>query len=351
MIDARVAYLAALGCLLACLAVVVMLVVTRVAKDSSDRRRARLRGPAWLQVLALTTGEDDEADDAAAALGRLPRAARDAVTEDAFALVPKLRGASRERLRVVLRGWGLMEESRDMARSRSLVRRCRGLHRLGALGDESSVDLVVAGLSDRHFAVRRTAMLAAASFPEPGMVAAALDSAAASPRLRHDFLATVDRIGTDAVPVLRHELGRALRAGEEGERRGYLAAEALGLVGAIGAVPALEAALPTAGEELRLACIEALGELGAPSSAAAIVGQLHDPSPEVRRSAARALGRIGGDTALTELAVALDDPNVEVARAAAQSLERSGPAGMLTLQAHPAPVARETVSLAALGTP
>ena len=351
MIDGRVAYFAALGCLAACLAVVVVLVVTRLAKDSADRRRARLRGPAWLQVLAVTTGEDDEADDAAAALARLPRAARDAVTEDAFALVPKMRGASRERLRDVLRSWGLIEESRAMARSRSLVRRCRGLHRIGALGDESSMDLVLAGLTDRHFAVRRTAMLAAASFPEPGMVAAALDSAAATPRLRHDFLATVDRIGTDAVPVLRRELGEALNSGDEGERRGYLAAEALGLVGAIAAVPALEAALPAAGEELRLACIEALGELGAPSSAAAVVGQLHDPSPEVRRAAARALGRIGGHTALSELADALDDHNVEVARAAAQGLERSGPAGVRVLQAHPAPVARETVALAALGTP
>lgn len=350
MIEARLAYLAAVLCLVACLAVVAALVGTRIVKDAADRRRARLRGPVWLQVLALTTGEDDEAAEAAEALSRLPRSARDAVAEDAFALVPKLRGASRERLRQVLRSWGLMEESRAMAQSRSLVRRCRGLHRIGALGDEGSSGLILAGLRDRQFAVRRTSMLAAASFPDPGVVAAALDSAVDTPRLRHDFLATMDRIGAAAVPVLRHQLGRALRAEEPDERRGFLAAEALGLVGAISAAPALEEALASGAEELRLACIEALGELGLPSSAPVLAAQLHDPSPELRRAAARALGRIGGDIMLTELAVALDDPNLEVARAAAQGLQRSGPAGMLTLRAHPAPVARETVALAALGS-
>lgn len=345
--------LAAAGGLVGCLVLVALLVVVRVVRDRADRRRTRLRGPVWLQVLTLTTGEEAEADAAAAALERFGRAAREAVVDDAFALVPKLRGSARERLRAVLRQWGLIEESRELATSRSVVRRCRGLHRLGVLAAAGSVDVVVSALDDRSFAVRRTALLALGGFQDVAVVPAALDRAVQEPRLRRDFLATMDRIGAIAVPVLSDELSAAVDVGLDGQRRGYFAAEALGLVGAISAVSALEKALDRdpedAGDELRMACIEALGELGLPSSSEVVVRELGHAHEDVRRTAARALGRIGGPTPLRELAEVLDDPHVEVARAAAQSLQRCGPVGMEVLRASDAPVARETLAVATLG--
>lgn len=352
MTIAGLALAAAVSCLLGCVVVVLALVVVRVLKDRTDRRRAHLRGPVWLQVLVLTTGEAVEAEAAAQALRRVPRPGREAVVDHAFALVPKLRGDARERLRHVLRGWGLHDESRSLAASRSVVRRCRGIHRLGVLADPGTLADVVAALDDRAFSVQRTALLALGAYHDASVVSAALDRAVASPRLRRDFLATMDRIGAAAAPVLSDALSGATEDDEEWQRRGHLAAEALGLVGAISAVPVLAKVLATehgqVGDELRMACLEALGELGVPSSTGVVVRHLRHGSDDVRRTAARALGRIGGATPLSELAEVLEDPNVEVARAAAQSLQRCGPVGMEVLRQSPAPVAREALALASL---
>jgi HEAT repeat protein len=334
-----------------CGALVLLLVLVRVARERAQRRRARLRGPVWRQVMVLVTGEEDEARDAARALADVDRLSRSAVVDDMFALVPKVRGAARERLRAVLQGWGLIEESRALARSRSVVRRCRGIHRLGVLADPGSTDVVVAGLGDRAFSVRRTALLAVGGFADTAVVVPALDLAVEEPRLRRDFLAAMARVGAGAVPVLRAELSRALAEGPEEQRRGYFAAEALGLVGAVAAVPTLEAALRVAGDDLRVACIEALGELGLPSSAGVVARELTHSDELVRRTAARALGRIGSPTVLVELTAAVEDPEVEVARAAAQALQQLGEPGMDGLRRSRAPVARETLALAALGVP
>jgi HEAT repeat protein len=346
---AAAASVVAIALLVGCLLLVAALVAVRVVRERAARRRARLRGPTWRQVMVLTTGEDDEAEAAARVLAGVDGPTRSAVVDDMFALVPKVRGKARDRLRDVLRGWGLTEESRALAGSRSVVRRCRGLHRLGVLADPATVEVLRRGLDDRAFAARRTALLGLGNTADPDTVRPALDRAVLEPRLRRDFLAAMDRIGAPAVPVLRAELSRALAEGPEEQRRGYFAAEALGLVGAVSAAPALEGALRIAGDDLRTACLEALGELGLPSSSGPVAGQLGHPSVAVRRAAARALGRIGGDAPLAALAAALDDHDVQVARAAAVSLQQLGSAGSTALRGSDAPVAREALALAALG--
>jgi HEAT repeat protein len=264
--------------------------------------------------------------------------------------VPKLRGTARERLREVLRRWGAADEAVRLSRSRSSVRRCRGLHRLGVLADGSRRDDVLARLDDRDFAVRRSAVLALGAFPEPVVVERLLQRAAREPRLRADFLASVDRIGAPAVAVLRRGLTHSLAATPGGDRRGFLAAEALGLVGAVSTVPVLEQALQRASEELTVACIHALGMLGAASSVVALAGPLEHADPGVRRAAAESLGLIGGPWAVPALGNVLLDENVEVARAAANALHQCGPLGRDVLAASSAPVAREVVALAALGS-
>jgi HEAT repeat protein len=355
MTVANVGYVAAVLLTISCLTVVALLVVTRLGKDRSERRRLSLRAPVWRHVLALTTGEDDEIEEARTALLSLGPADRAAVEEDAFALVPKLRGSARTRLRDVLRDWGSVDLAVRHAGSRSAVRRCRGLYRLGVLAETDRRATVLAGLDDRDFAVRRTAVLALGSFPDEEVVRGLLRRATVEPRLRRDFLASVDRIGSVAVPVLREELTRSLaedRAEEgagEGARRGYLAAEALGLVGAIAAVPELEAALEGPSVELKIACIDALGDLGASSSVVALAGPLGHEDPLVRRAAAQAIGMVGGPWGVPALTDVLYDENVEVARAAANALRRCGPAGVDVLVDSSAPVAREVMALAALG--
>jgi HEAT repeat protein len=350
MTIAHLGYLAALLLLVGCVAVVISLIALRIGKDGSERRHARLRAPVWRDVMMLTTGEADEVDEAYARLLASSPGQRSVMLNDAFALVPKLRGSARDRLRDVLRNWGSVDEAVRMTGSRSLVRRCRGHHRLGVLAEPALRDVVITGLADRDFAVRRTAMIALGSFPEPIVVDQLLHRAAAEPRLRRDFLASVDRMGSSAVPTLRRALSRSLSDAEDGERRGFLAAEALGLVGAVAAVPTLESALEQSSVELKLACMHALGQLGASSSVVALTAPLCHRDPEVRRVAATSLGLVGGTLAVPALRAVLDDSSIEVARAAANALVRCGPMGRAALEESHAPVAGEVMALAALGT-
>ncbi|MBB6629196.1 HEAT repeat domain-containing protein [Nocardioides sp. KIGAM211] len=350
MSVANLGYVAAVVLTLACVAVVLLLVTIRVTKDRSEARRVHLRGPVWRHVMTLSTGEKDEVEESLAVLLAAGPQDRAAVVDDAFALVPKLRGTARDLLRDVLREWGSLDDAVAQTRARSAVRRCRGIYRLGVLRYPTSRDLVLAGLDDRDFGVRRTAMLALGAFHEAEVVENLLRRAALEPRLRRDFLSSIDRIGSVAVPVLRAGLRQSVSDGESGDRRGSLAAAALGLVGAIQAVPELEQALEDGDVELKIAAIYALGELGASSSVIALAAPLGHGDADVRRAAARALGLIGGDWAVPALASVLhDDDNVEVSRAAANALHRCGAAGREVLEHSRAPVAREVVALAALG--
>jgi hypothetical protein len=351
MSVAHFGYLAALVLLVGCLLVVAILVALRIGKDNAERRHARLRAPVWRDVMILSTGEPDEVDEAFGRLLATDARERAVMLGDAFALVPKLRGSARDRLRDVLRHWGSVDEAVRSTRSRSRVQRCRGYYRLGVLAEPALQDSVIAGLDDRDFAVRRTAMIALGSFPESVVVDHLLTAAAAEPRLRRDFLASVDRIGHAAVPTLRRALTRSLADGEGGDRRGFLAAEALGLVGAMAAVPTLEEALAGSSVELKIACMHALGRLGAPSSVVALSGPLGHGEPEVRRVAADALGLVGGTWAVPALLTVLHDDSVEVARAAANALVRCGPRGRAALEDSSTPVAREVLALAAIGEP
>jgi HEAT repeat protein len=348
---AHLGYGAALLLSFACLAVVLLLVVIRLHQDRAARRRSRLRAPVWQHVLTLITGEEEEVEEAFARLLAATPAERAAVRDDAFALVPKVRGAARERLRDVLRGWGSLDEALKLCDSRSAVRRCRGIYRLAVLRLPEGRDRVVTALDDRDFAVRKMAMLAGGAFPDTDMAVHLLRRAAAEPRLRYDFFSAMDRMGAVTVPVLRAGLRRGMSSRTPGEERtAFLAAGALGVVGAVEAVRELERALDGDDPEVRIASIHALGVLGASSSVVALSGPLGSASADVRQAAARALGLVGGEWAVPALTTVLQDDNTEVARAAANALRRCGPAGAEALAGSTAPVAREVVALAALET-
>ncbi|MGI8523992.1 MAG: HEAT repeat domain-containing protein [Nocardioides sp.] len=350
-----IAYVAALVMVLACLVTVILLVLIRVLRDRSEQRRRTVRAPVWREVMQLSTGEGEEVDLAQRRLASASATERAAVLGDAFALVPKLRGDARERLRDVLRSRGSMDQALALAHSRSHVRRCRGLYRLGILCDPAGRGSVLDALNDRDFAVRRSAMLAGAAFPDEETTSLLLQAAARDPQLRREFLGSVDRIGTPAIGVLTRALTETDRETEhetdaEHDRAGYLAAAALGLVGAVQAIPALEAALLRGSDVRRVACIYALGELGAASSVGVLSEAVQQGSPNVRIAAAHGLGLIGSDAAVPALAECLSAEDVEVARAAANALKRCGATGRDLLRESEAPVAREVVALATLGS-
>ena len=358
MSVARLGYIAATALGAACLVLLVSLVLVRVVRDRAERRRRVVRAPVRRVVLTLSSAEGEELARAHARLLAATREERRAIEGDAYALLPKLRGESRDRLREVLRAWNAAGNPHHATTSRSAVRRARGYYRLGVLAEDYGRDRLVGGLADRDFVARRTAVLALGAFPEGGVVRQLLNSAVDEARLRRDFLASMDRIGDAAVPELLTQFTRALdELGQVAEgsgpwrtslRRGQLAAEALGLVRAYQAADKLEAALPLAPPVVAVACINALGTLGSPGSVFALGQALDHDDPDVRRAAARALGMIGAGHAAELLEGSLDDANIEVARAVAYALHRCGHHGRDVLAASPAPVAREVLALAAL---
>jgi HEAT repeat protein len=331
---------------LGCFTIIVSLILVRLLEDRDEARRQRLRAPAWRTVLALSAGDEVEAREAALTLRSLRATSRRAIEEDVYALVPKLRGESRQRVRELLRAWGSTEEARRLSTSASPVRRARGYHRLGVLGFPDYREDLLAGLADRDHTARRTAMLALANYPAPDVVEEMLGAAASEPRLRHDFLAAVDQIGYPAVKALMVRLDQPVT--EFGVRERILAAEGLGLLGDLAAVAPLEASLGAEDTELRIAALHALGQLGSPTSLSVVAEQLGDGDPEVRRAAATATGMLGGEASLLVLEVAMGDTNIEVARAAASALRRAGRRGLAILEMWPVPVAREALALEAL---
>jgi HEAT repeat protein len=346
MTVGHIGYWAAVTIGLGCLVVVALLVAVRLHADRRERRTRELRTPLWRVVLTLSAGEPDEVDAASRRLLSLTATERAAIEDDTFALVPKLRGDARQRVREVLRAWGSVDQTRNSTTSASPVRRARGYYRLGVLALPERRDDVLAGLHDRDFTARRTAMLALASFPEHDVIEQMLLAATVEPRLRHDFLAALDQVGSPAAAVMVEHLRAPSSAHPDRERR--LAAEAVGLVGEIDAVSSLEGCLVEDDDELRMAALQALGELGSPSSLIVITAQLGAASPDVRQAAMEAAGQIGGSSGLMVLTIGLGDEDVEVARAAAGALRRAGGSGHAILGSSPAPVAREALALSAL---
>jgi hypothetical protein len=346
MTIGHIGYWAAVTIGLGCLVVVISLVVVRLHADAAERRTQELRTPLWRVVLTLGAGEPAEVEAATRRLLSLTPEERAAIEDDTFALVPKLRGESRQRVREVLRAWGSVDHARNSTTSPSPVRRARGYYRLGVLALPERRDEVVAGLHDRDFTARRTAMLALASFPEHDVIEQMLLAATVEPRLRHDFLAAIDQIGTPAAQVMVEHLREPTSDDPDRERR--LAAEAVGLVGEIDAVSSLEGCLVEDDDELRIAALQALGELGSPSSLIVITAQLGASSRDVRQAAMEAAGKIGGPSGLMLLTIGLGDDDVEVARAAAGALRRAGGPGHSILGSSDAPVAREALALSAL---
>lgn len=343
--------LAVLGGLAALLAAA--LVVIRAVGELVERRRTRKRDELRMLILTALLGDPDEARPALSALrAREGRAWRE-VEQQAFSMLPKVKGDSHDALVLLLQSRGATVRACDDGRSRSLVRRSRGAYRLGALGDRESVSVLFGLLADRQFLVRRTAVRALGQIQDPLAVGPLLDAVTTDPALVRDVVAALQRIGPPAAPNLRRDLERLLAAGHRGHRgrRGALVATALGLHGDVAAVPLLVRALDGAQASLRAAAAAALGEIGVPGAVPALVEVLDDADTDVRVSAAAALGMIGDASAVPALAAALGGGAHVVDRAVAGALLQLGMPGLEALAAHPSPYATEALALRRMKAP
>jgi HEAT repeat protein len=326
-------------------ALVIGLVALRVAREARERRRTVRMQALREVVLTALMGEPDEANRARSDLrGRTGPAWTD-LEEQAFAMMPKIKGDSHDALVSLLVSKGAAAHAVALARSRSQVRRARGAYRLGALGQSEDLSTLLGLLRDHAFLVRRMTVRALGQVGNPLAVPPLLDALTADPRLTRDVLAALGRIGPVAAPHLRRELRRSLDEPSP-DRRAALTATGLGVIGDVASVPLLVAALSDHGQPgLAAAAADALGSLGAPEAVRPLLGSVRRPDPELRVAAARALGAIGQPDVAGSLAAALCDGDHETSRAVAGALLRLGAPGREALETSASVYAAEALAV------
>jgi HEAT repeat protein len=173
-------------------------------------------------------------------------------------------------------------------------RRQRAAHRLGELGDRSTIPALIKLLRDDEWRVREAAASA---------------------------LAKLDAVA--AVPALLETLRQTRPGPFGGGSPNKVVVSALREIGPAG-LPVLIDALSDDNMRLRLVIVDLLGEFGDTEAVPALVGALHDPESRVRWRAADALGKMGSHAAVPELLRMLSDSDNDVRISAAWALGQIG---------------------------
>lgn len=330
------------------LVLVIGLVVARVAREAIERRRTAYRHDVRALLFDALMGDRDVAETARVALvGRTGRRWY-AVEDQAFLMLPKIKGESHTALVGLLMDKGAQARAIGLCHSFSALRRCRGAYFLGALAQREYVNELVALLDDRHFLVRRIAVRALGNLRSASAVGPLIGVIGDEPRLSRDLIYALDRIGPAGVFALRGELQRGLDDPDGPGHHPDLAATVLGHIGDVGSVLQLGAALESGREHLAVAAAEALGLIGSPESIPYLVHGLLSDDPQVRSAAARGLGVVGSPLATDSLIEVVDERDPAVSREAATSLVRLGQPGLDVLATSDSPYAREALALARL---
>lgn len=330
------------------LLVFVLLVVLRLARAAYDRQLLRRRAAVRALLFDALMGEPEQALPALSELTRRQGVRWEHVEDQAFDMLPKIKGESRESLVRLLRDKGAAERALRQLTSRSSVRRCHGAFALGALGDPVHVQAIVPLLRDHHFLVRRVAVRALGNIGNPSAVAPLLEVIGEEPRLSRDLVYALNRIGPAGAAGLRDELRRGIEHPEARGLHADLAATVLGLIDDFAAVTLLTEGLDTHSPALAVACADALGKIGSPESIPALVGALLSDQPTLRVAAANALGALGSPMAADSLLEVVEENDPSVSRQAADALEKLGAAGLHLLEHSTSPYAVEAVALTRL---
>lgn len=325
------------------LACFVLLLVTRVVRDSRERRRDLRAEQIRLTIFEMIIGDEERA---AAARHRLESATGrrwERIEQRIFTGLPKLKGDSRRDLVALLLAKGAEEHAVALVHSWSRIRRCRGAYRLGLLGLVAHLEELVRLLSDKDFLVRRVAVRALGNLGDPRAVRPLLELGERDKRLSRDLVYALGRLGAGAAQELRIVLAERMHEGESHHLEP--AAVVLGLVGDRAAVPVLTEGLGSDNPSFAGSCAEALGRIGSPESVPALTAALLDYRPNVRAAAAHGLGRIGSSVAIDALRDVVDEEEPQVSRQAAHALLELGPAARTMLQSSRSPYAVEALEL------
>jgi len=300
------------------------MVSARVVRAIAGRRRSRATQRLRPLLVAAAAGEPLPHT----ALGRIERRL---LIDMAVEYLGKVRGEGSEALRRLLAEQGGLDSMRGQLTDRSAVHRAHAALVLGAAGDAASRTGIEALLDDADFEVRATAVRSLGQLGDPHSVVAVLARVGhpGRPLAFGTVVMALVTIGPACIDDLLGVLGGGRTPGRQ------VAAEALGLLDAVGAVDAIaRAAEHDDDAEVRIRSLRALGRLGSPRAVPVLVRALDAEVVGFRAVAARSLGVIGdGAGAVVDaLTRAVAGPEVVVSVNAAQALAQLGEPGRVALE-------------------
>jgi len=294
----------------------------RLVRAPLRARRARAERHVRRMVLATVSGTG-AAPELIAARGARGRAVERLV----FAYLAQVRGEATAFLTEVLRQRGTLDRILRATHSSWARLRARAEARLSLIAcpeAERRLTELVTGEQSPH--VRIVATRALGKTGSAAAAATLLHSLSRPAPVPEGIVASaLLELGPEAVPALQEEL-----AG--GRRQRAMAADVLGLLGALPAWPGLVDNVTAGSLDVRASAVRALGRLGLPQAIGPVTACLDRcEDPELRAAAAHALGRIGDPRSAQPLAACLDDPDYWVAHFAAAALAELGSAGVAEL--------------------
>jgi len=306
---------------------VLSLVAITIARALRGRRRREVLGLTWefQDLLAPCISENRPAEpEAVLKLREHPRIAREVIASIAHSL----QGADVVTARLIYKQCGFLNDAVADLRADHWFRRAHGCEELGDLHVAEMVDEIARCLKDPVIEVRLSAARALGTMGSLALLKTILG-----------VLATPGRWGAlDTYEILRSfgpaaskPLLQAMEAWSPPKMR-RMAAELLGLMHSVEAVPVLRAAMKDADLELRTRAARALGRIGDPSADPELIEALKDPWWSVRAAAAQALGELGSVVAVPDIEKGLGDRSWWVRRNSAEALARLGSPGELSLK-------------------
>jgi len=253
-----------------------------------------------------------------------PRIARDVLASIAHSL----QGAEVVTARLIFKQCGFMDLAVQELAAKSWYQRAGACEELGDLHSDDMVEAIARCLQDPVVEVRLAAARALGTMGSIALLKTILG-----------VLATPGRWGAlDTYEILRSfgpaaskHLLQAMDSWSPSKVR-RLAAELLGLMHSVDAVPILRGAMHDPDLELRTRAARALGRIGDPSAEPELVEGLKDPWWAVRAASAQALGELGAMSTIPDLEKGLGDRSWWVRRNSAEALSKLGSPGELSLK-------------------
>src|SRR5688572_16600270 len=303
---------------------VAWIAVARVRRSYHKRENLRLTWEYQDLLAACISDARPAPPETIRRLQEHPRIAREVIAS----ISHSLQGADVVTARLIYKQCRFLRDTVEDLKAKGWFRRARGCEELGDLKIIEMVDEIAKCLTDPVVEVRLAAARSLGAIGSLALIKTILG-----------VLATPSRWGAlDTYEILRSfgpasskPLLQALDPTSAPKVR-RMAAELLGLMHSVEAVPALRTALKDSDLELRTRVARALGRIGDPSAEPDLIEGMKDPWWSVRAACAQALGELGSIEAIPDIERGLSDRSWWVRRNSAEALARLGSPGELSLK-------------------